>query len=163
MGGRGGGGEARRLLVSSAAGTKAGRQEKRADRCKLRRTPEGLLLRVRSKVGFEANFRHPFFLPSGLSSCEPRKRNPALFPASPSPSHKYLGCVLAPLVKKQKPYNNNNNNNNNSNNKNNICCIIAFPSSRGTQPRVIASGPGCGWRGAGAIWLFRVRLASYSP
>ena len=93
----------------------------------------------------------------GFSSCEPRKRNPALFPASPSPSHKYLGCVLAPLVKKQKPYNNNNNNNNNnnSNNKNNICCIIAFPSSRGTQPRVIASGPGCGWRGVGALWLFQ--------
>ncbi|WP_373266706.1 hypothetical protein, partial [Hungatella hathewayi] len=30
-----------------------------------------------------------------LSSCEPRKRKPALFPASPSPSHKNLGCVLA--------------------------------------------------------------------
>ena len=79
------------LLVSSVAGTKAGRQEKWADRANYGRNPEGFFLRVPSKVGLEANFRHPFFLPSRLTSCEPRKRKPFVRqPPSPSCSPQIL-------------------------------------------------------------------------
>ena len=52
------------------------------------------------KSGLEARFHHPFFLPSGLSSCEPRKRKPALFPASPSPQA--FGLCTASSGKKAK-------------------------------------------------------------
>ncbi|RGM05743.1 hypothetical protein DXB08_02930 [Hungatella hathewayi] len=73
------------LLVSSVAGTKAGRQEKRADRANYGRNPEGFFLRVRLKAGFEACFHHPFFLPSCLSSCVPRKRKLLNLLLLPSP------------------------------------------------------------------------------
>ncbi|RGI96530.1 hypothetical protein DXD79_29445 [Hungatella hathewayi] len=86
------------LLVSSVAGTKAGRQEKRADRANYGRNPEGFSLRVRLKAGFEACFHHPFFLPSCLSSCVPRKRkllNLLLLPSPGAPQALGLctGCA----------------------------------------------------------------------
>ncbi|RGD72235.1 hypothetical protein DWX31_04165 [Hungatella hathewayi] len=86
------------LLVSSVAGTKAGRQEKRADRANYGRNPEGFFLRVRLKAGFEACFHHPFFLPSCLSSCVPRKRkllNLLLLPSPGAPQALGLctGCA----------------------------------------------------------------------
>ena len=120
---------------------------------KLRRTPEGLLLHVHLKSGLEARFHHPFFLPSGLSSCEPRKRKPALFPASPSPQEFGLctGCsgkkaktkaktILFHKYKTLKPPTHQR---------------VCHPGSRGTQPRAIASGPGCGRIGVGPLWLFQ--------
>ncbi|WP_341457903.1 DUF6783 domain-containing protein [Hungatella effluvii] len=78
--------------------SKAGRQEKRADRANYGRNPEGFFLRVRLKAGFEACFHHPFFLPSCLRSCVPRKRkllNLLLLPSPGSPQALGLctGCV----------------------------------------------------------------------
>ena len=63
----------------------AARQEKRADRANYGRNPEGFFLRVRLKAGFEACFHHPFFLPSCLSSCVPRKRKLLNLLLLPSP------------------------------------------------------------------------------